>query len=456
MKHARLFAVLMVLVAASSAWAIDVQNIQPAMGPQNLLSLYVSDPLASGQFVLGMLVNYASGPLRFEYDNGHRLNVVDRLTAAQFYGAVGFLDVTDIMIGGSYNSVSGADLSRVRIEGLPTNDSDSGAGAGDLFAGFKIRLLKNQPHSVGVAVMLIGSFATGDSDLYLGAGASNLAGAIVLDKRLAMVNLVINAGYRYMGRPKDLNPSGEFFGGFGVDVALANWCALSGELVGKTVDYGIAGVNSGAPLEALAGFRLFTPVGLNFIVAAGFGLTSAIGSPLFRGMIGVSFSYPRVEYGPPPAEATAVAAPPPPPPPPPRDVYVDPDGVSHEVIARRPNGVIMLRDLFVLPQPLVFQGPSSAALTGQDKALLDQVASIMQQYPRVKIQIEGHVAAGVANAQKLTQSRAEAVLSYLRSRGIDASRMVAVGMGADVPVASNNTPEGRRRNTRIDFLIVEQ
>jgi len=455
-----LVAALVILVTASAAWAIDVQNIQPAMGPQNLFSLYVSDPLAAGQFALGLLVNNAAGPLRFEFDNGDNLNVVDRLSAVQFYGAVGLFNAIDLMAGGSYNSVFGEDLDSVNISDLPETDNTSGAGIGDFFAGLKWRILYNEPGSLGLAFVVIGSFGAGNEDFYVGAGATNFSGAVVLDKRVSMVNFVLNAGYRYMGQPENLEPSGQTFGGFGVDVAVTEWFGVTGEFVGKTVDYGIGGVDSTTPLEALAGVRFYTPVGLSFTLGGGLGLTSAIGDPTYRVMAGVSFSYPRLEYGPPAAEAVPHTLPVGPSVAPQEapsvDTYVDQDGVSHEVVARRPGGVLMLRDLFVLPQPLAFTGPQSATLTEQDRAMLDQVAEVLREYPRVKIQIEGHVSSNISDAQRLTQQRAEAVLNYLRGRGVDASRMLALGMGADVPIASNNTAEGRRKNTRIDILITEQ
>ncbi len=461
MKRALILVPLLVLLTASVAWAIDIQNVQPAMGPQNLFSLYVSDPLAFGQFALGMQANAAGGPLRFEYeDYDETLNVVDSLSAAQFYGAVGLFEVMDLMAGGSYNMVAGQDLDSFRISGLSETEDESGTALGDAFAGAKIRFLHNEPRSVGLGLVVLGSFATGDPDYYVGADATNLSVALILDKRVSLVNFVMNVGYRYMGQPEDLEPAGQVFGGFGVHAAIAKWFGLTGEFVGKTVDYQIDGIEAGAPLEALAGARFYTPVGINFHLAGGLGITTAIGSPTYRVIAGVSFSYPKLRHGPPPPPATLplppVAPAPPLPPSPPPDTYTDPEGVSHPVIVRRPSGVLMLRDWFVLPRPVSFASAQSAVLTIDDQAMLDELAAILQQYPKVKIQIESHVATDIADAQKLTQARADAVLAYLYQRGVDASRMVAIGMGSDVPVAPNGTPEGRARNTRIDVLITEQ
>ena len=53
----------------------------------------------------------------------------------------------------------------------------------------------------------------------------------------------------------------------------------------------------------------------------------------------------------------------------------------------------------------------------------------------------------------LSQKRAQAVLTYLVSKGIDAKRMNSVGFGDTLPVASNKTPEGRALNRRVEFSV---
>ncbi len=442
MKTRLVISAVLVLLAAGAAWAIDIQNFPAAIGTQNMTTLYKSTTYASGQFGFAFLADYEADPFVLSFNDNKKLYLVENAITGELQAAVGLFGVIDLGLAARYQSANGRDFDLRVTPAFPDNSAESGAGLGDARIVVKFRLLQNRPGSLGIALVPMASLATGDPDIYAGAGASNVGGALVLDKWVSIADFVVNAGYLFMGRPDGFNPAGQVFGGIGVELAVADWCSLGGEFVGKTLDYGINGIKASAPLEALGSVRFYTPVGLDFLLAGGLGLTSAIGSPRYRITLGMSFTYPRVENGPPH--------------PPPRDMYVDAEGNAHEVVARQPGGVIMLRDLFILPQPLGFDGPQSATLTDQDKAELDQVATIMQQYPRVKIQIEGHVATGVPDAQKLTQDRAEAVLAYLHIRGIEPSRMVAVGMGSDVPVASNNTPEGRARNTRVDILIVEQ
>jgi outer membrane protein OmpA-like peptidoglycan-associated protein len=82
---------------------------------------------------------------------------------------------------------------------------------------------------------------------------------------------------------------------------------------------------------------------------------------------------------------------------------------------------------------------------------IDQVITILEDYPGYTMVIEGHTD-NVGNPESnmtLSRERAEAVRSYLILRGISAERLVAKGFGDTKPVASNNTEQGRARNRRV-------
>jgi len=74
----------------------------------------------------------------------------------------------------------------------------------------------------------------------------------------------------------------------------------------------------------------------------------------------------------------------------------------------------------------------------------------------VKGTIEGYTAAGgAARMVTLSQNRVDRVRDYLVTTfGIDASRLSAVGYGKSRPIASNQTAAGRRKNYRIEAVIV--
>jgi outer membrane protein OmpA-like peptidoglycan-associated protein len=134
--------------------------------------------------------------------------------------------------------------------------------------------------------------------------------------------------------------------------------------------------------------------------------------------------------------------------------FMDEDGVPEVTLARKPSGVTMFENQIFIPQGLSFGGAGGAKLTKDDKELLKDVAKLLAEYPKVKLQIEGHVAAGTPDAMALSDARAQEVRSALIAGGVAANRLTALGQGDQAPVAANDTPQGRARNTRIDFLIV--
>ena len=98
-----------------------------------------------------------------------------------------------------------------------------------------------------------------------------------------------------------------------------------------------------------------------------------------------------------------------------------------------------------------------AELTASGKAILDEMTAAMLKLKERKVDIIGHTDnQGLrATNQGLSQARAEAVKAYLASHGIKSELMTASGQGADRPVASNDSTEGRARNRRIEFRLAQ-
>ena len=86
---------------------------------------------------------------------------------------------------------------------------------------------------------------------------------------------------------------------------------------------------------------------------------------------------------------------------------------------------------------------------------LDALVAILNQNPTMKIEIRGHtdnVGSDETNTS-LSDNRAKAVVTYLIEKGIAADRLTSKGYGETVPVATNDTPEGRQLNRRVEFRI---
>jgi outer membrane protein OmpA-like peptidoglycan-associated protein len=97
-----------------------------------------------------------------------------------------------------------------------------------------------------------------------------------------------------------------------------------------------------------------------------------------------------------------------------------------------------------------------ATLSPIARQSLDQVAeALKQQAPEQQLIIEGHTDSRGSDAtnERLSQERAQAVASYLATRGVDSSRIQVVGRGEEQPIASNDTTDGRASNRRVEIVV---
>jgi outer membrane protein OmpA-like peptidoglycan-associated protein len=132
-----------------------------------------------------------------------------------------------------------------------------------------------------------------------------------------------------------------------------------------------------------------------------------------------------------------------PPPPPPKPVSLCPD---------TPPGLAV--DKYGCPCDVtqeVHFATNSAVLTEQDQALLDRMIVNMKRLNFINGEVGGYTdSTGSAAYNKgLSERRAQAVADYLASHGISGGRLTVKGYGADNPVASNATAEGRAHNRRV-------
>jgi outer membrane protein OmpA-like peptidoglycan-associated protein len=98
-------------------------------------------------------------------------------------------------------------------------------------------------------------------------------------------------------------------------------------------------------------------------------------------------------------------------------------------------------------------GKSELLPVAQDK--LGEVAKALKDQGFKKIIVEGHTDSRGSATQniELSRARAEAVRSYLISRGIPSDKIEANGIGSSRPVADNGTPDGRANNRRVEIVV---
>jgi outer membrane protein OmpA-like peptidoglycan-associated protein len=86
---------------------------------------------------------------------------------------------------------------------------------------------------------------------------------------------------------------------------------------------------------------------------------------------------------------------------------------------------------------------------------LAKVATILQLYPGLKIQVEGYTDSVGSDDynQKLSENRAGAVHDFLVSNGVPSGNVTAAGYGKNNPVADNSTAAGRQQNRRVNLVV---
>jgi len=87
---------------------------------------------------------------------------------------------------------------------------------------------------------------------------------------------------------------------------------------------------------------------------------------------------------------------------------------------------------------------------------LAELAKILNKYPDTNILIEGHTDDTGSDAHNLTLSnaRAQTVALYLETLEVKSARFSTVGYGEEQPIVTNDTPEGRQKNRRVDIAVI--
>jgi outer membrane protein OmpA-like peptidoglycan-associated protein len=122
-----------------------------------------------------------------------------------------------------------------------------------------------------------------------------------------------------------------------------------------------------------------------------------------------------------------------------------------------------------------------STLRSASKIELDRLVVILKEQKDIKVEISSHTDAkrnvemakrafkqrgetytkeahdkmSKAYNQRLSQRRAQSVVNYLIKKGISKTRLVAIGYGEEKPIATNDTEEGRQKNRRTEFKVLE-
>jgi outer membrane protein OmpA-like peptidoglycan-associated protein len=122
------------------------------------------------------------------------------------------------------------------------------------------------------------------------------------------------------------------------------------------------------------------------------------------------------------------------------------------------NSILATRDsargLIANMSDVLFRSGSFELLAGARERLA-KVSGIVLAYPSLHVAVEGHTDSVGSDEynQQLSERRAQAVRDYLVQQGISSSNVEAHGYGKTEPIASNDTPEGRQQNRRVELVL---
>jgi len=120
-------------------------------------------------------------------------------------------------------------------------------------------------------------------------------------------------------------------------------------------------------------------------------------------------------------------------------------------------GILVNRCEIVVDQTIYF-AYDEATILPQSFAILDALASLLQTRSAIKlVEVEGHTDSEGDDAYNLalSQRRAESVVAYLAGKRLEAGRFVAKGYGETQPLAKNSSADGRAKNRRVQFIILD-
>jgi len=114
-------------------------------------------------------------------------------------------------------------------------------------------------------------------------------------------------------------------------------------------------------------------------------------------------------------------------------------------------------DQFVASRVVEFEFDSDV-LTPEGRETVEEVGALLRSLPGVDVEISGHTDSTGDDEFNLDLSkrRADAVRTYLVEQGLAGARFETAGFGETRPIADNETPEGRQRNRRTEFRVIEE
>jgi outer membrane protein OmpA-like peptidoglycan-associated protein len=407
----------------------DIITINPATDGGKYINLHQSNTMPQWSYNVGGMFDYGFEPLEYADAAGNRRRgIVDDLLMLNVNGAIAWTDWW--LMGINVPLALWETFYNPNAAAVAVQKQTFYGKLGDARVEMKFRLLDIERYHVGLSIVPFFYFPTGKEEYFLGNGMWSPGGLIAFDADIKnRVSLALNVGYRNYAKTRyDVNNTNAVIDDTmilngGVNVRITDSWAVLGEVLSESVLSGLWKNQLQNPAEFLVAGR-FTPQkyakGLAVTVGGGRGITTGIGSPDFRALVGVNYRHLKEAAPPPPVEVEAA-----------------------------------VEEKIVITQKIHFEF-DRAVIRPISYPILDDVASLLQRNTQIRrVRVEGHTdwIGSDAYNQALSERRANAVRNYLIQKGIEPDRLEAVGYGESRPIADNESVKGRARNRRTEFTV---
>lgn len=484
------------MIHTPSVHALDVQLFEPNFDQEGGITIQNTEMLQKWQTRPSLFMNWVRNPIEFGVvaNDSRAAKIVGWFMTTDFIFAIGIRDDLSLGIDLPMNFGSSVDK-------LGTISTKKGFNIGDVTLSGKYLLYRktedDKKYRPSVAIIPFVTLPSGKNDVFFGNAGPVGGFRAAFDWQLATLHkLSANLGARFRSTETVLNlqVGPELTWGIGYQYLLwqKHELNLLAELYGSTSFAKFASEEISSPMELLIGLNKSWADG-EWISTFGFGRggNNGYGAPDVRVYAGISYVgkhqtsvptknvdtdgdgiFDNVDKCPDQPED--------------KDGFEDTDGCpdpdndhdgvldANDKCPDQPetiNGVtdddgcpdegkvkVLIQGSKIVILDKIYFATGKADILDKSNSILDQVATTLIANPQIhKIRVEGHTddRGNDASNMKLSQLRADNVKDHLIKSGIDPARLEAVGYGETKPIDTNKTSEGRERNRRVEFTIID-
>lgn len=394
------FASPSLLAQSTGLSGYNLQLFRPTVDGKGVITVNGSGVLGHLQPHVGFYSNFSQGLLTATTPVGNRLEIVDSFLTGDVVASIGLWDRVNVGVdipvffferGRNFNTAAVFDT----------------YGVGDARLDIKVQALRDRPRMPGVALLSSVYLPTGETSKFTGYKNVGYQGTVIVDKEFDCFYVAANIGYRFAWQQTaaNIDYDDELTFGAGVVVPLPlqdRSVELIAEIYGSSVIKDPKEITT--PVEALGGVRAHFGNGLALTVAGGAGLTDGAGSPTYRVLAGITYTFGRK-----PAVGSIRET-----------IYFDSD------------------KWLIRPKHM---------------DVLDNVALAVKKGKKIEVIVAGHADSTESTRYNLQVSKKRAlnVKDYLIKRGINPDSIFIRYYGETQPVATNKTREGRAQNRRVNI-----